>query len=71
MVGKWKWRLDNDVKGFRTWRMRLRSDWIWFKDGGSDDAQECRNWGKVGKVWQMKDRNHGLRAGADYLMEER
>ena len=43
MVGQSKWRLDNDVKGFRTWRMRLRSDYIWFKDGGSDDAQECRN----------------------------
>ena len=40
-----------------------------FKDGGSDDAQECRNQGKVGKVWQMKGTNHGLRVGADYLMD--
>ena len=42
-VGKWRWRLDKDVKGSRTWRMRLRSNWIWFKDGGSNDAQEYRN----------------------------
>ena len=42
-----------------------------FEDEVSDDAQECRNLGKVGKVWQMKGRNHGLRVGADYLMEER
>ena len=42
-----------------------------FKDGGGDDAQECRNQGKVGKVWQMKGRNHGLRVGVDYMMEER
>jgi len=42
-----------------------------FEDGGSDDAQECRNEGKVGKVWQMKGKDHGLMVGADYLMEER
>ena len=42
MVGKWKWRLDNDVKGSRTWWMRLRRLDL-FKDGGSDDGQECRN----------------------------
>ena len=40
-----------------------------FKDGGRDDAQECRNQGKVGKVWQMKGMNHGLRVGADYQMD--
>ena len=39
------------------------------KDGGSDDAQECRNQGMVGKVWQMKGTNHGLRVGSDYLMD--
>ena len=28
LVRKWKWRLDNDVKGSRTWWMRLRCNWI-------------------------------------------
>ena len=23
---KWRWRLDEDVEGSRTWRMKLRSD---------------------------------------------
>ena len=42
-VGNWTWRLDKDDKGSRTWHKRLRSDLIWFKDGGSNDAKECRN----------------------------
>ncbi len=52
MVGKWKWRLDNDVKGSRTWWMRLRSDRICSRMEGAmmhKNVEIRARWEKYGK----------------------